>query len=165
MNEIARALTDWFNDPTTGIVAKLAALPYDAGDPIPTVGTIADYTRESNVAQDRLPSFPGIALTIREIPFLDGEVQMVSADAIADVLVRIGRKAVDTEIAVRDTGYIVRATIQSWRGFNHDTRVRNQIQMYGCKNLKAAPLWAPVDDAIVTAAIAGHMYFRDTMPF
>lgn len=163
--EVARDLTEWFNDPSHGIVAKLAGVPRDAGDPLPVVGTIADQTMNNLVAQLRFPSTPGIAINVRQVPELDGENNTVTGDGVADVLVRIARSNVDTMIASRDASYILRALMQSWRHYNSLSHTRNSIQIYDCQKLACAPDWTTIDDMIVTGAAKGQMSFRDLIAF
>ncbi|HEY9229342.1 MAG TPA: hypothetical protein VIP11_22025 [Gemmatimonadaceae bacterium] len=163
MNEVLRALTDWFNDPVEGIVARLATLPRDGGDALPVVGTIADSSRNNLVAQGKYPSVPGIAVNLRQIPLRDGEVNIPEGDGIADVLVRIARAEKDTKVATADTGYILRATLLSWRAFIRAPRTRNQIQIYDCPRLAIAPNWVAIDDLIETGAANGHLTFRDLL--
>lgn len=159
--EVSRALTEYFNDPTLGVVACLAAIPRDPGDPLPVVGTIADATTNNLVAQKRFPSVPGIAVNVRQVPLQDGENNTVTGDGIADVVVRIARADVDTKDALRDTSYILRALLQCWRGFNSQSRTRNGVQMYDCQKLIVAPDWTTVDDVTTTGAANAQMSFRD----
>jgi hypothetical protein len=161
--EVARALTDWFNDPVEGIAAKLVDIPREDGDAVPALGTIADLTRHNLVAQQRFATIPGIAVNVRQVPLLDGQNNTVTGDGIADVLVRIARSDQDTQQALTDTSYILRALLRSWRGFNRDTRTRNQVQIYHCDNLIIAPDWTPVDTAIVTGAASALLQFRDLL--
>lgn len=163
INEVARALTDWFNDPTNGIVAVLATLPRDGGDALPTVGTIADQTRDTNVAQKNFPSIPGIAVNVLQIPVLDGENNTVAGVGTADVLVRIARSNQDASIAVAETSYILRAMMISWRRFFSTFRTRNSIQIYHCDNFAIAPDWVLVENAIVTGAANANVEFRDLL--
>jgi hypothetical protein len=139
--EVLRLVTDWLNDRNTGLVAQLALIPYDDGDVPPAVGTIADETRDANVALQLLPSSPGVAVNIR-----------------------VGRDSADTQHAVRDTSYILRALIRSLRLFNASTRSRNAIDVYSCDRLAIRPLWTPIDDTIVTGAVVAHWQFRDNSP-
>lgn len=161
--EVVRSLTDWLNDGSHGIVAQLATVPRDGGEPLPTVGTIADETRSNLVAQQRLPSTPGFAVNVQQIPMLDGEIQTIVGDGVAQILMRYGVSNADTQYATRDTSYVLRAAILSLRRYNADTRSRNQIQIYSCTHLAIQPLWAPIDDVIVTGAIVGHWQFRDSL--
>jgi hypothetical protein len=162
--EVLRLVTDWLNDQNTGLVAQLALIPYDDGDVPPAVGTIADETRDPNVALQLLPSSPGVAVNIQQIPQLDGEVATVSRDGMAQVLIRVGRDSADTQHAVRDTSYILRALIRSLRLFNASTRSRNAIDVYSCERLAIRPVWTPIDDTIVTGAVVAHWQFRDNAP-
>lgn len=162
--EVLRTLTDWLNDPTNGVVAQLALITLEAGDTVPTVGTIADETRNNRVAEQYLPSTPGIAVNLQQIPLLDPHVVTVDADGDANVLIRYGIAAADTKNATRDTSYVLRALARSVRRFNRDTRTRNGIAIYSCIDLRVLSLWQPVEDQIMTGAIAGTWRFRDTAP-
>lgn len=162
--ELVRSLTDWLNDGTNGLVAQLALIPLDGADVAPAVGMIADETRNNMVAEQRLPSTPGVAVNVQQIPLLDGEVQTITRDGVAEVLIRIGRAAADTDNATRDSSYILRAAIRSLRLYNSDTRSRNQIQIFSCTHLAIKPLWAPLDDTVVTGAVVGRWEFRDCAP-
>jgi hypothetical protein len=160
--EVARLLTDWFNDPVQGVAARLnSTVTRDAGEPLPAIGTIADQTRNNLVAQTKYPTTPGIAVNVRQLPLLDGNTQNVSADGIADILVRVCRSEKDSKIAARDSSYILRAIAQSWRAFNLDTRIRNQIQVYACVELAVAPNFEVEENLIHTGAVAGKLRFRD----
>lgn len=161
--ELVRSLTDWLNG-AQGLAAQLLVIPRDGGDPLPTVGTIADETRNDLVAQSRLPSTPGVAVNVQEMPMMDGEVQTVTRDGQAKILIRYGVDAADTMNAVRDTSYILRAGIRSLRFYNTTSQSRNQIQIYTCEKLAIKPLWAPVGDQLVTGAIMGTWSFRDIVP-
>lgn len=161
MLEVARALTDWFNDGANGVAAKLALVPREGGDPLPDIGTIADFTRDNNVAQMRSPSLPGIAVNVLQIPQLDGENNTVTGDGIADVLVRVARKEADSKIAARDSSYILRALMLSWRAFNAQPRTRNQIEIYACEKLVVAPDWQLVESQLFTGAAKAQLFFRD----
>jgi hypothetical protein len=163
--ELVRSLTDWLNDGSHGLVAQFASIPRDAGDPQPNVGTIADETRNILVAQSRLPSLPGIAVNVQQMPMLDGEVEMVTRDGEATILFRYGVAAEDSQNAIRDTSYVLRAGIRSLRFYNTSAnQQRNSIQIYNCRHLAIKPLWAPVGDQIVTGAIIGTWSFRDIAP-
>ena len=162
--EVLRQVTDWLNDPTNGVAAQLALIPLDGADTAPAVGTIADETRNNSVAQQYLPSTPGIAVNIQEIPLLDPEVATVERDGEAKVLIRVGVPNVDTDNATRDTSYILRAIVRSLRLFNASTRTRNQIAVYSCIDLRLASLWQPKDDQLITGAVAATWRFRDIAP-
>jgi hypothetical protein len=162
--EVLRSLADWLNDPTNGLVAMLGTIALESGDTAPDVGTIADETRNALVAQERLPSFPGVAVNLKRVAFLDGEVATITRDGKVDVLVRVGRSNQDTENAARDTSYILRAAVKSLRLFFGDSRERNDIQIYSCNEFSMTSLWAPMDDAIVTGAVAMQVQIRDVSP-
>ena len=162
--EVVRSLTDWLNDPTNGLVAQLAFIPLEAGDVAPTVGTIADETRNDVVAQGRIPGDNGLAINTQEMPMMDGEVQTVTRDGQAKVLMRFGVNSQNTANAVRDTSYVLRAGIRSLRFYNTSSQQRNSIQIYTCEHLSIKPLWAPLGDQIVTGAILGLWSFRDIAP-
>lgn len=162
--EVVRLLGDWLNDSSNGVTAQLANIQYDAGDTAPAVGTIADETRNSQVAQGRLPSTPGMAINLSQIPFLEPEVSTVLRDGQADVVIRVGTSATATENAKRDASYVLRAAMRSLRLFNASTRSRNGIQVFSCQQLRVVPMWAPIDDQIVTGGIEATFYFRDTIP-
>lgn len=162
--EVLRSVTDWLNDNTNGVTAQLALIPLEAGDSAPTVGTIADETRNNSVAQQYLPSTPGIAVNIQEIPLLDPEVTTVTRDGHAKVLIRVGISNADTKYATRDTSYILRALVRSLRLYNAATRTRNSIEIYSCIDLRLVALWQPKDDQLITGAVAATWQFRDTAP-
>jgi hypothetical protein len=166
INEVARALTDWFNDPLQGIAQRLATtVPREGTDPLPAIGTVADETRDNLVAQWKFPSVPGIAVNVRQIKLEDGDSETVQGDGIAEIVVCIARSEKDSKIAARDTSYILRAVLQSWRAFNRDTRTRNQIQIYNCPKLALAPAWDAKEDTITTGAVNGQLEFRDLTTF
>jgi hypothetical protein len=162
--EVLRSLTDWLNDPTTGVAAQLALIPRDGSDPAPTVGLIADETRNNLVAQERAPALPGIGVNLLTMPQLDGEVATVTRDGIAEVLIRIYRRGADTKDLVRDSSYIARALIRSLRLYNAGTRTRNSIDIYSCESLAIVPLMQTVEDAQVTHGVRGRWQFRDYAP-
>lgn len=162
--EVARSLTDWLNSNTTGLVAQLALIPLESGDSVPSVGTIADETRNDLVGQQRLPGDNGIAVNIPQLPMLDGEVTQYTRDGIADVVIRIGRTSVSTKDAIRDTSYIARAGIRSLRLYNAQQNTRNSIAIYSCLSLGIVSLWESIDDQQITHGIKGRWQFRDLIP-
>jgi hypothetical protein len=161
--EVARSLTEWFNDPLHGIAACLAIVPREPGDALPVIGTIAEQTADNAVAQLRFPSIPGIAVNVRQIAPLDGANNTVTGDGTADILVRIARSDQDTAVAAAETSYILRAVLMSWRRFNLNPPTRNNLQIYHCDQLLAAPDFTPIEGAIVTGAITGMLEFRDLL--
>ena len=162
--EVLRELTDYLNDPTNGVAAKLATTPRDAGDPLPTLGTIADETRNNAVAQQYLPSTPGIAVNIQQVPLLDPHTVQIDADGDAIVIIRYGVAAADTKDATRNTSYVLRAIARSLRSFNRSTHTRNGIAIYSCLDLRLLQLWQPKEDQVMTGAALGTWRFRDTVP-
>jgi hypothetical protein len=161
--EVLREITEFLNDGTDGVVAILATISRDPGDPLPTVGTIADETTNADVAQQRLPSFPGIAVNIERIPQLDGQAETITRDGVAEVLIRVGVSSEHTENATRDTSYILRALVASLRRFSSSQHDRNGIEIYAPLDLVVGPTWQPIDDMVVTGAVRAKYQFRETL--
>lgn len=162
--ESCRLLTDWLNDPSNGVAAMLATTPRDAGDPLPTLGTIADETRNDLVAQQRLPSLPGVGVNVEIVNELDGEVATYTRDGRPTLLIRYGVAKDATSTGVRDAAYVLRAIIKSIRLFNASTRTRNQVDIYSCLQLSYTPMWRPIEDAIITGAVRVQFQARDNAP-
>jgi hypothetical protein len=160
---LVRELTDWLNDGTNGVVAQLSALPRDVGDSAPTVGTIADETRNSLVAQGRLPTTPGMSVNALEGALIDNQVVTATGEGRCTVAIRWGVSNEATKDASRDGAYVLRAIIKSVRLFNHDNRTRNSIQMYVDPDvpLHARTLWQTNEDSLVTCALSGQWICRD----
>lgn len=161
--EVARSLAEWFNDPANGIAACLTLVPRESGDAAPAVGTIAAATANGLVSQEQFPSIPGIAVNVKVIDPLDGANNTVTGDGVAEVLVRIARSDQDPAVAATETSYILRAVLMSWRRYHRTMHTRNQVQIYNLDHLSIAPMWSPLEDAIVTGAANGKVAFRDLL--
>lgn len=148
-----------------GVNTYLASVPRDNGDAQPSNVTVADETRNSDVARGDLPTtLPAVIVTTREIDPLDGQVATYSRDGVVEVVIRYAASRADTKAALRDASYTLRAVLRSLRQFNATTRTRNSLDVYSCLSLKVVSMWTPTESAVVTGAIVGRWQFRDNVP-
>jgi hypothetical protein len=143
--EANRFVSDWLADATDGVNALLPTTPLDGSDVAPAdIETITDETQDNDVAREELPgTLPAIAVSVDGIPFLEGQVQVVSRDGKVKLRVRIGVENADTAEGKRDLSYYLRTAVRSLnRLFDSDAndarRTRNEIYLETCEEMTSA---------------------------
>jgi hypothetical protein len=166
--ETLRMVTDWLNDGTNGVNAMLATMPLDAADSaLPTnLVTISDATRDGNVARKRLPAtLPGIGVMALEQSHDATNISVGDDEGEIRIAIRLGFTNAQSEQAVRDSSYYVRAILKSFRRFTSNSdplvRQRNSVYLEGAHDVKSAMLWEVVDDSIITGAVVVGFHTRD----
>jgi hypothetical protein len=171
--ETIRAVTDWLNNATYGVNAKLSTVTRDGGDPaVDSIQLITDETRNFEVAIRKIPATPRPNISV----FLANDVDMspkeFSGTRNGDVTVII-RYAVDennTNSGLRDAYYTMRAVIASLKDFNSNgpapefARSRNGVQIIAITEMvEMQPFQTPEDTAISTG-LRITFEVRDTQP-
>lgn len=168
--EVIRMVADALGHDEYGVNAKIAALPVDEGDSAPsTVVTIADETRNGDVARGRFPSGrPCLTVMLHQSVELDPEKQQGIRDGEVDVVIRMVVEDVESENGNRDTYYVLRAVKQTIAAFmdnaNVADRSRNDIQIKQVLGMQAVTQFQRVEDGIITAAIVLKLAVRDIQP-
>jgi hypothetical protein len=168
--EADRLIADWLADATYGVNALLASTPRDAGDAQPANVTIYDETRDSTAARGDVPtSLPAVIVTTDRVDQLDGQVATTTRDGQVTVRVRYVISQAATATAIQDSSYVLRTVLRSLRKFFDLNaaaagRTRNSIYLESCLSLAGAPMWTPMEDAVVTGGIIATIQLRDLTP-
>lgn len=166
--ETCRLLADWLADGANGVNALLPTTPLDGSDVQPAnIATIADATRDGNVARGRLPAtLPGIAIMPLPIEGLAPHITIADAEGDIQVAIRIGISKAVTEQGFRDSSYYLRTIVRSLRRFNAANpplRTRNSIYLEGCSELRMVQLWEALEDSFITGAVMATFHVRDSV--
>lgn len=171
--ETVRAVADFLADPTAGVVAQLATVPRDAGDPLPTLpGGVADSTRNGWVARREIPHengpvLPAIAVYAQPIT-LDGDVHTVVRDGVLDIVMAYCDQNSDTPSGNAAALYVRRAILKCLAVFESNAhaadRQRNDIAIFACERLKLGPLEAAWADINIRDAVVATFHVRDLAP-
>jgi len=165
--EACRLLADWLSDGTNGVNALLATTPLDAGDSTPaSITTITDMTRDGESARKRLPTtLPGITVMAQGADGMAPHVTIADAESDLHIAIRLGFSNAQTDQAMRDSSYYLRTIVRSLRILNGNgdptKRVRNQVYLESCVDMKVVPLWEDLGDRIVTGAVLLTYHVRD----
>jgi hypothetical protein len=171
--EANRIVADWLDDATDGVNALLATTPLDAGDTVPVdIATIADETRDNDVAREELPAtLPGIAVSVDAVPLMEGQVMVVSRDAKVKLRVRIGVENADSAEGKRDLSYYLRTTLRSLNRLfdaeaNDAARTRNGMYLETCEEMTAAiaKTKEPSGNVVVCGYVLLTIQMRDLNP-
>lgn len=170
--EPIRIVADWLADATYGVNALRLTVPVDAGDSQPGAVTIGDATRDGHVARGRLPDPVGttnlIAVDATGGVTFDGGVLTTVRDGTVPVVVRIGTPNEATEDGTRDGLYLARVVVQSLKVLAEaghvDDRTRNGVVLLDMPTLTMQPLFQPMEDQTVTAAVLATFKVRDLTP-
>lgn len=172
MNEPVRILQAWLADPTNGAQAELANVARDGSDPEPTaIVGVLDETTSAIIAQGRIPKEQATPLLFvwqfRDVVW--SEENQGSQDA-PDVEVAIAYLDRDdnAEVAVRDSGYYLRAVKRSVirlnRGANLASRTRNNVQLIAPYGMRLTRPGVEVEQAYVSRVLAVTYTVRDNAP-
>lgn len=171
--EPIRIVADWLADATYGVNALRLTVPVDAGDAQPGAVTIGDATRDGNVARGRLPD-PAtgvtnlIAVDLTGGGTFDGGVLTTVRDGTVPVVIRIGTPNEVTEDGTRDGLYLARVVCQSLKVLAEAShvadRTRNSVVLLDMPTLAMQPLFQPMEDQSVTAAVVATFKVRDLAP-
>lgn len=172
MNNVSlvRLVADWLAG-ANGINAKLATIPLDSGDSVPTslVGVL-DETRDLDTGLGRLPEDSGrpcaqVAIVGDSELDAPGQVTPIR-DYTTTVGVRIGLSKVQTQNGARDLYYYIKATLESLlalRIASEASRTRGQVYLespIGDAIRVTAPQ-AIADDETITALVSMRCQARD----
>lgn len=174
--ETTRIITDWLNNGTYGVNAKLAALPKDVGDNPPAVQLIVDETRNGVAARERIP-VPGTAGPVITVHIArPAIVHTELADAYRDVpdlpvVIRYAdTNQVASDVGTRNAMYTMRAVLQSINALmgapgDGGARERNQVAIANVKDeVQAVPVFQDVEDKVITGGLVFSFYVRDKLP-
>ncbi len=171
----AGTLTDWqgANQGVNAILADVAKVPRDAGDPQPSTVTVIDDTRDSAAALARVPEDSGNVLVLR----LDDEVRpdptpanTVTRNFTVPLVVGIGGSSKHAWEVVRNVSYIARAVIRSLEELkrnenaNAGKRRRNGIALLNLTGLAIVPAEGRIGDLQLVAAVRFTWNCRDEQP-
>lgn len=167
--EATRAVTDWLDDATYGLQARLTALDFDGSDTAPSgTLTIADETRDAQAALGRFPALPACTVSAQPVESLDGQAATYTHDADIPLLIRLARKDSAVEDATRDLYYTLRAAMATLEALFDDRvvdhsarRIRNGVQLQHIVAMGGARTREELQDTDVTAAIAVTIRCRD----
>lgn len=171
--EPIRIVADWLADATYGVNALRLTVPVDPGDSQPGAVTIADATRNGHVARGRLPDAVGSATNLIAVDAtggvtFDGGVLTTVRDGTVPIVVRIGTPNEATEDGTRDGLYLARVVFQSLKvlaeASHADDRTRNNVVLLDMPSLTMQPLFQPLEDQTVTAAVLATFKVRDLAP-
>jgi hypothetical protein len=170
--EIVRLVADIFKSGTFGVNAVLAQLPVYADDTRPPeVALIADETRDVCVAQRRPPLQTPALYVIAEEPFqVDTRHHWDPYQDAASfaVSVRYFCGYADTDRAVRDTLYSLRACCKSITRWSYDApvteRVRNEVFFINAPRIQYGLWREEVGGSYVTGAMLLYLSVRDNKP-
>jgi len=171
--EAIRVLTNALTDGTTGVNARLAAVPLDAGDPIPpTLGLITDETRNSSAARGQLPEldaqFPCLLVGLHDAGNrLDAHQHQGVRDGTVHLLIRYAARQKDSKAGARDAYYTFRAVercITAWLNGVDTARTMNSVVVWFGEAADIAPLWDPIGDNVMTGGMLLAFRVRDLAP-
>ena len=166
-----RILADWYADGTSGINARLATVPKDAGDAVPPSVTIRDSTRDDQVARrhltDQFPA-PSVIVFHPVASELDGWIG-VGLERAAGLTVATGyvtRKSV-TATGVVDGWLTLRAAKQSINALmqgNEAARTRNSVRLLRVVRDEISETMAEVGDTVVQIVRVTTFQAEDIAP-
>lgn len=173
MIEHVRMVSDWLSDATYGVNVRLATLDIDGGDTAPGSVTIYDDSRNAIIARKRWPQ--DMATTRGLIVHDLGTVWRVGIQngyqsGVCQVGVLLVIPVAETDEAVEDCGYIMRAVRQSLNvlstpGVASDLgRTRNGIVLENLTEIEEPPPEPEIADVMVMAAGRWTWDVRDTAP-
>lgn len=168
--EAIRSLTDGLANATYGVNVKLASLQLDGSDVRPSsIVTIADETRDSVVARNRLPqTLPGIAVALQDAVTADGEVMTSYRDATITMSIRYGVDQSDTDIGNANIYYVMRAIEECLKDYhsnaNASDRLRNNVIIGECTDMQIHPPYHPNEDNIIVGGLSVTYKVRDIAP-
>lgn len=171
MLETIRMVTDWLQDATDGVNAKIAAIPLDAGDSAPPgIALFADDTRDEVVALRQEPQkYPAIYVT-EDAPWtMEGEVATDIRRATELTLaIRYIVRVHDKFSGRRDTYYTLRAIVASIKELmenaNLAARTRNQVCIEALLEITQLIVHEGVGEGTVTGAVVLTMRVLDAAP-
>lgn len=158
--EAVRLTRDALEDATIGINAMLDTLSYFAGDTAPAdIATFGDEVRTERVALGEMPApLPSLAVTVEQFRQLGDGISTDQGHGSATLLVRIAVADLDAREAKRDASYYLRAAMWSLRKFarreaGHASRAQNSVSLLVMGEIEAAPMYDPLEDARLIAAL------------
>lgn len=170
-----RRITAALSDPTTGVNARLAAVPLDAGDTaLPAVALIAEETTNPFAARGQLPesdsSFPCLLVGLGDGGAeIDPHQKTAVRDGTLNVLIRYAARQVASATGAQqgyDTLRAVQSCLTAWINLDPNValRAKNNIAIWYCERSQIVPLWEPVDDKVITGGLQLAYRVRDTAP-
>lgn len=170
-----RLVTDWLNDGTNGVNAKIATTPRDGGDSAPTSLTaIVDETRNGAAARRKLPAtVPALVVRLATAAPLDAEVGPNSDKRYGDIPLAIwyGDRDATSENGNRDAHYILRTVERVLRqltnpanGAGLTAKVRNSVTLLFWKDWRYNTQDEPLEDGTIHGALFVTARVQDTVP-
>jgi hypothetical protein len=168
---VCAALTD----ATTGVNARLAAIPLEAGDTaLDALALIAEESTNPVAARGQLPdddaSFPCLLVGVGDEGLvLDPHQKTGVRDGTINLLVRYAARQVASATGTQqgyDTLRAVERCLTAWINLdpNVTTRTANNITLWFGEQNRIVPLWAPADDKVITGGLLLAYRVRDTAP-
>lgn len=170
-----RRITAALSDPTTGVNARLAAVPLDSGDTaLPAVALIAEETSNPFAARGQLPeadaSFPCLLVGLGDGGAdYDPHQKVGVRDGTLNVLIRYAARQTESAVGAQqgyDTLRAAQACLTAWINLDPNVALRtsNGITVWFCERSQIVPLWEPIDDKVITGGLQLAYHMRDTVP-
>lgn len=170
-----RRITAALADPTTGVNARLAAVPLDTGDvALPTVALITEETSDPFAARGQLPeadaSFPCLLVGLGDGGAeFDPHQKTGVRDGTLHVLIRYAARQTASATGAQqgyDTLRAAQACLTAWINLDPNValRAKNGIAIWYCDRNQIVPLWEPVEDKVITGGLQLAYRVRDTAP-
>ena len=175
--ESVRIISDWLQDATYGVNAKLALMSaaglLDGSDTKPAdIVTFIEETNDARLARGRVPELPA------QLPCLavlqSGEVVVPAVvgttyfDADVTIAIWYVARDKDSNDGRQDAMYTIRAIRQSlhelFKPANSASRVRGKVQMFPTGEVTVPPLFTMQEDVPISGAVELRVKVRDIDP-
>lgn len=164
--ETLRSLADALSPGgSTPLGTQLAAVPRDAGDPLPSTPTVLDGSRSFDAAIGKAPdnALPALTICFDEVADMDNMTVQQTKDAGVAVLFRYVDRDSNAATAVRDALYVMRALERCLDRLPYPI-ARNGIQLYTCSDRRYLALPKMVEDQWQIIGLRCVFDTRDTTP-
>jgi hypothetical protein len=177
--EAVRLVADYLDNADTGVnaILALADFPLDSGDAAPAAVTVYDATRDGWVARMTAPrasqgvTYPCLTVrATRQSYHPERKLESEGGKSIAGevtVVIEYIVRLVDSEEAVEDASYVMRAILGSLCAFNDaalEVRTRNGVTLDDCTAIERSDVAAPYEDVVALATLALTYTTRESTP-
>jgi len=174
--ESVRIISDWLQDATYGVNAKLAGVPLDGSDTVPPdIVTFLEETTSGVVARGRLPEdealLPCLAVLQRGAVELPATVGTSHQEGDVPIAIWYGARDKDSEDGRKDAYYTMRAVRRSLRELFKDDATpkaarsdRSGISLSPSGTVSLQPVFTLEGDTSVSAALELTVKARDSSP-
>ncbi len=165
--ETLRMHKTWLTDVTHGAVAKIAAVPLEAGDAAPpALVDVVEETSDEATGGEGLPANPPCLGMLAEILADAPDPAMNDmGDGVIRVLLRYLTRQTNAAIARRDAAYSMRGILASLRlfaaGGQEASRSLRGVQLITRTQLTCETLYVPVGDGFCSGLITATYIYRD----